>query len=170
LGALLCISCEGLKNYPTIKVEDLPRMAEPIKWLTACETALWQERGVFKRLYEENKQKTVTDALEKDPFAQFIVKNLPKPFSGTATDLYNRFPSLHGLTATQRKQYPQSAAGVGNALKRLEEPLENIYGIKIERSRTDKERLIYITHDSNDGNDNAFNSISTPPPEIGAAK
>ena len=53
LGALLDALVVGLRRLPTIKLPELPRMADFAMWATACEQAFWKEK-TFMNAYDEN--------------------------------------------------------------------------------------------------------------------
>jgi hypothetical protein len=54
LGALLDAVSAGLRNYDTIRLEKLPRMADFAKW-AAAEPALGWKPGAFLRAYAANR-------------------------------------------------------------------------------------------------------------------
>jgi hypothetical protein len=88
LGALLTSLSTGIRREPTIRPERLPRMASFAKFVTACETALWEEGG-FLEAYKVNSDSVAEDVLDSDKavsaFREFM-KDREK-WVGTATAL-----------------------------------------------------------------------------------
>ena len=65
LGALLDVVAHGLSRIHSIKANKLPRMADFMKWMLACETALWPE-GTFEAAYATNLAEVTATVLALD--------------------------------------------------------------------------------------------------------
>lgn len=75
LGALLDAVAKGLKRAPTVKVTELPRMADFAHWAVACETAFAKE-GDFLKAWKLASENALPDDLAADPFAAAIIDML----------------------------------------------------------------------------------------------
>src|SRR5262249_23359311 len=65
LGALLDVMVRGLKDLPSVELDELPRMADFAQWVVACETGLW-EKGTFIKAYGGNTDETLQEFIEGD--------------------------------------------------------------------------------------------------------
>jgi hypothetical protein len=71
LGALLDAVVRGLKAIGSVKLEQLPRMADFALWATACETVLWPA-GTFSRAYTANRTAAIERIIDADPIAASV--------------------------------------------------------------------------------------------------
>lgn len=71
LGALLDTLSLGLRNLPTTKLDELPRMADFARWAAAASTP--DEREAFLRRYAENIEDANALALEGSPVAEALL-------------------------------------------------------------------------------------------------
>lgn len=72
LGALLSAVSAALRNYPTIKLERKPRMADFAKWASAAETELGFKAGEVINAYDRNRQEASYIALESSPVGLLV--------------------------------------------------------------------------------------------------
>ena len=70
LGALLSGVATALRQLPSTKLSNLPRMADFALWATAAETAFGWRRGAFLAAYEGNRQSANDVALEASSVAR----------------------------------------------------------------------------------------------------
>ena len=66
LGALFDAVAAGLKNFPTIKVPNLPRMADACRWVTACEEGMGAQRGKFLEAYRKQQKSSEAEIVDND--------------------------------------------------------------------------------------------------------
>ena len=52
-------------------------MADFVKWITACEGAVWKS-GTFARVYEANRHRATADVIEADHVAMAVVSLMDK--------------------------------------------------------------------------------------------
>jgi hypothetical protein len=88
LGALLDAVAHGLRNLPSIHLEQLPRMADFALWATACETAFWPT-GTFARAYRANRSGAIKNLIDTDPVAARVRGIMADriTWTGTASEL-----------------------------------------------------------------------------------
>jgi hypothetical protein len=88
LGALLDAVAHGLRDLPSIHLEQLPRMADFALWATACETAFWPA-GTFARAYQANRRGAIESVIDTDPVVGCVRAMMAhrETWTGTASDL-----------------------------------------------------------------------------------
>ena len=57
LGLILDATCMGLKRIESMDIPNLPRMADFVEWVAACEPALPWEEGEFLAYYKQSKRR-----------------------------------------------------------------------------------------------------------------
>jgi hypothetical protein len=67
LGALLDAAAAGLRNLPSVKLNQPPRMADFALWVNACEECLGMKPGEALTAYQHNLTETHNLALESSP-------------------------------------------------------------------------------------------------------
>ena len=144
LGAFLSVVSEALGACSSVRLEELPRMADFVKWVVAAEPALGWEPGKFSEVYERNQDTANLCAIEANrigPGVLELVEN--KDWSGTATELLEK---LSNLTYPAGLGTPRSSSNVSGLLARLE-PNLRLIGISVRRERVGHEsvRIIHIT-------------------------
>jgi hypothetical protein len=147
LGALLNAVVEGLKRLPETRLEKLPRMADFVLWVTACETALWPA-GTFWAAYSGNRDEAVETVLEADPVATAVraLMATRTVWTGIASDLLGALEEVAGERVTKSKTWPDSPGALGGRLRRAVTFLRKI-GIEVTFSRGGRQRsrMINIT-------------------------
>jgi hypothetical protein len=124
----------GVRNLPTVKVPNLPRMAELVKWCAACGLEDFQDR------YMQNLMDASLALLEDDPLAMATKALIARDaaWEGTAAELE---PALRefGYGAAN----PRALSG---DLRRLAPALRSGFGIAVDfPRRTSDRRLIRIS-------------------------
>lgn len=118
LGGLFTALSAALREYPSVKMEELPRMADFAKWATAAECALNFKKGAFMMAYGKNRQNANDVVLESSPLA-VLVLNLAEGdgWEGTASELLAELTSTGGNERSLG--FPKSPKGLSSALRRL---------------------------------------------------
>jgi hypothetical protein len=136
-GGLLGALAEGLKNYPTVKLDKLPRMADFVRWVVACEPRLGWKPGAFMKAYTRNNNEAVASALETDSVAQAVRDfiRVSQEWTGTATELLNLLkanaPDL---------ELPEDAKGLSNRLRRCQPSLWRV-GVQVKFKKSGDRRI-----------------------------
>ena len=138
LGALLDAVSTALANIGTVKLDELPRMADFAKWSVAAQerfsmpNSLKSSGSGFAELYEENLRAGHSIALESSPLVKMIQSLLQRCggyFKGTATELHERLTMGEGGMAV-----PKNGQKLSSALRRLNDALLSV-GIQFIEGR-----------------------------------
>jgi hypothetical protein len=158
-GALLTMMVYGLRALPSVKLNELPRMADFAMWATACEGAEWQS-GTFELASRLNREETIEAVLDADPVAGAVLELLARTmqtmqaqnslihspgWKGTASELLQE---LTGIAAERRLKdaaWPKTANALSNRLTRAL-PFLQERGVHIRRSKEGHQhrRIIHI--------------------------
>ena len=147
LGALLDAVATALKNEPSVKITELPRMADFATWATAAEPALGLSPGEFMKAYQSNRDAANETVLENSSLAGAVRSLVAAgPYSGTPTELYEALGQLVDENAKRERSWPKSLKGLRGNLTRLAPNLREA-GISIrfcKTTGTDSRRMVSI--------------------------
>jgi hypothetical protein len=136
LGALLTAVAHGLRNLPSLHLEQLPRMADFALWATACDTAFWPP-GAFARAYQANRGAAIEDLVDADPVAarvRAIMANR-RTWTGTASELLRAgIDSAGDSPSSEAAAWPKTPRALAGRLRRAQTFLRTL-GIEITFSR-----------------------------------
>jgi len=166
LGAPLDAVATALRNFSSVKVPRLPRMADFAKWVYAAESALPWTEGAFAKVYEANRQNIVSTSLESNPVASACLVLIQKDGSweGTATELLTKLTALVSEDTKRSPSWPKTAQGLSGQLRRCA-PFLREEGIEVTFSRDRRQRLVSIHQSGSDKDDDARvppGAISSP--------
>ena len=139
-GILDCLS-NGLKNYPTTHLAKLPRMADSVKWVSAC-----YGDDTFLKAYQDNEEEATRCGLDSSPTARAIIKMFGDKLAhweGTAHELLEQLNDRTPYEQRDRKDYPTDAKKMGMRLTR-DLPLLVKAGLRVDRDRDGNQRTIRI--------------------------
>jgi hypothetical protein len=146
LGGLLDAVAHGLKRWPEIRLERLPRMADFALWASACETAIWPA-ATFMSAYRGNRDEAVESTIEANPVADAVRALIAdrQEWTGTATDLRQILAQYVDEDVHTSKDWPRNAQALGGRLRRVATTLREI-GINISfgRKGQGRTRAIHI--------------------------
>ena len=145
LGALCNALSGSLANISSTSLPELPRMADPLLWVTAAEGAMGWPPGAFHAAYTENQRQSNSVILEQSPIARDIMNLADKGWCGTATDLLSKLCAENSDYRDYRS-WPANAKSLSDWLKRLAPNLRQA-GVEVEWRRsdgTDSKRIITI--------------------------
>lgn len=137
LGGIFDTLSKAMTIYPTVKLCNLPRMADFAIWGYAIGEALGDGMGqVFLDEYAANRQIQNEEAIAGDPVATLIVEFMRDKgyWSGKCSELYNKLLSIafdHGIS-TSDKYYPKNAIVLAKKFSEIKSNLESI-GLFIEK-------------------------------------
>jgi hypothetical protein len=180
LGALLDMMAHGLRVLPTVKLRELPRMADFAIWAIACEGAAWRN-GTFAAAFQINRAETAEAVLDADPVAGAVLELMMRTrrtrrtmrtqvqtdgsasieWKGTATDLLRELTPIAGETMLKDAKWPKTANALSNRLIRAIPSLRE-RGICVTRARegNDRSRMIHIRLDNGAANPSASSASS----------
>ena len=137
LGSLLDAATHGLRNWPDIHLEQLPRMADFALWATACETAFWPA-GTFTRAYQANRRAAIEDLIDVDPIAARVRQIMTNRgmWTGSASDLLRAGADLAGHPGlpSVAAAWPKNPRALAGRLRRAQTFLR-VLGIDITFGR-----------------------------------
>lgn len=141
LGALLSAVADGIARADEIRLQELPRMAEFARFITAAEPTLGREEGTFLKALARNQAIAMMLPLETSTIYEPLRRLLEKDgnFQGTATELLETLEKSGLVWGTTRKGWPRSAKSLANHLRNLAPSLRSV-GIQAEFERTRHQR------------------------------
>jgi len=156
LGAVFDILVEARRLYPTVVLEELPRMADFARWGYAIAEAAEFSGSDFLAAYNGNIDVQHDEAIQANPVAQVIMELMRtrSEWVGTPTKLYTVLSQIaDDLKLSKSQDWPKSTEWL---IKRLHLLIPNLSakGIEVAEDRGD-ERTITITRttDATGGND-----------------
>ena len=162
----LCLSVSvALGNIDTVKLPDLPRMADFATWGTAAEPAFGWKPGAFMEAFEDNRKRLLDITLDADPIATAVIRFIQKQpayeWSGTGSDLLRLMTMLYQDLASL-KSWPRQPNVLSGRLRRVAASLRE-KGIEIEWTKSGDRRIhIHLNENAVPG---TFNHVK---PEINA--
>jgi hypothetical protein len=147
LGGLLDGLSAALKNIKSVKLENLPRMADFAKWVTAAEPGLGWESESFMVSYQKNRSSAIEIGLDNDPLAQAVIALIQDAgfWIGTSTELLEALELKVPEKIIRSKYWPQAANQLSKRLNRLAPVLREV-GVNLELGINEgkRRRLIKI--------------------------
>jgi hypothetical protein len=122
LGALLYAVAAALRNRPSVRLPNKPRMADFAMWATAAEPALPVESGAFLAAYAGNRGATNQLALDASIIGGPLLSLIPGCglWEGTARDLLDALEANPGADKVKKnKDWPSSPRKLAGELRRL---------------------------------------------------
>lgn len=158
LGALLDAVSTALLRMPTVKLPNLPRMADFAIWVTAAEPGLDWADGTFMKAYRGNRESANDMALEASVVARHLLELLESEgkWSGTAKELLAKLEGRLSDPKHPPHGWPKSPRAMTGHLTRLAPNLRAV-GWDAVYTRTPKKRgwvirsVIASSYASHDG-------------------
>lgn len=142
LGALLDAVAGALKNLPSTKLDNLPRMADFALWVAAAEGSLGWRKGTFLAAYAGNRASANEVALEASPVARPLIDllNEQSEWVGTSTELLEALESRVSDQVKRQRIWPSNGRSMTGHLKRLA-PNLRVAGWQVEFHRESSRRV-----------------------------
>jgi hypothetical protein len=168
LGALLDAVAGAMRILPSVKLANLPRMADFAIWGHAVCLALGWNPESFTRSYEANRQHAQEAILEDSPVSTAVRSLVADSgtWTGTATEVLAALEEIAGEKIVKTNRWPKSPRKLSGELRELA-PTLRMAGIEIVRGRKaggNRDRTITITR-TPDGTGNLA-SLSSQPSQI----
>jgi hypothetical protein len=120
LGALLTAVSAGLRNWPTVQLPGLPRMADFAHWAAACEPALGLDEGAFLRSYRRSIRDANEVALESSPVVGHLFELVRGGvWEGTAANFLTTLNDMAADADKRLRAWPKTPRAVAGLLRRL---------------------------------------------------
>ncbi|MFI5455212.1 MAG: hypothetical protein ACHRXM_07140 [Isosphaerales bacterium] len=148
LGGLLDAVAGGLRALPSVRLTELPRMADFATFAEAVGRKLGWPAGTALSEYNENRREATMNQLEDSPVAAVLLDLGPdylNDWSGTPTELLSELTALAGKHADSPR-WPKSPQWLTIELRRIA-PLLGIHGIFVHSTRGKYGRVLSITRD-----------------------
>jgi hypothetical protein len=150
LGALLDAVSAGLRNLPRVQFDRLPRMADAVKWVTACEPGLGLKEGVFLRAYQRSQRTANETALDAAVVAaplRRLMEQHEGEWTGSATELLEKLTSMVGEQTARAREWPKRAHVLSGKLRRLAPNLRKV-GLFVAFGHTGQARTITLAREN----------------------
>lgn len=141
LGALLDAVSVALHRLPSIKLANLPRMADFALWATAAESAFGWPSGTFVAAYKGNRESANEVALDASVVAQPLLEMLEAQgeWIGSSGELLKALEERKGEQDRKQSGWPKNPRSLSGHLKRLAPNLREA-GWVLEQDRSSKKR------------------------------
>jgi hypothetical protein len=165
LGGLLTAVSAAMRNESSVKLSELPRLADFAIWATAAEPALGLKPGEFIDAYTANRSAGNETAIEASPVGKVVFEfvEFVGAWSGTATELLKELEHRVDDKTKKLESWPSTARTLGAAIKRLAPNLREA-GLGVELgNRTGRKgtRIIALTHQPERGGNPSSASSAT---------
>ena len=143
LGALLDAAVAALAGYRDLELDELPRMADLAKWVTAAEPAMGLEPGTFIRAYAGNETDAYEAAINANLVAQAIIRFMENQdsWTGTPASLYTILSKQESDQFGKRPNgWPGAPQWMSNKLSEAAPALRAKYGIDVRRQSIGSDR------------------------------
>jgi len=148
LGGLLDAVVGGLRELPSVRLTELPRMADFAVFAEAIGRSQGLPAGTVLSNYNDNRQEAAMTQLEDSPLAATLLENGPdlNGWSGTPSKLFDLLTSLAGHKVAASPRWPKSVAWFAIELRRIA-PQLRLHGILVNLSRCKNGRIVTIALD-----------------------
>jgi len=149
LGTLFNIVSKAMAIYPTVKLDNLPRMADFARWGYALTEAMGKSGDHFMDIYYDNIAKANEEAVFDNMVSRAILELMETTdhWEGTATELLEELSKLDSVHETN-KNWPKGPQTLSRELNTMSSALAD-QGIDIKRSRAGNDRVIELIKKSN---------------------
>ena len=148
LGTLFDAVACSLNNRNSIRLSELPRMADYAIAATAAEPAFGVRGGTFMAAYQRNRRQADQVALDASLVAQHLFDSkFPSPFSGTWFELLDTLNQLANPTFRRHRAWPKTPRALSAELRRIQPNLAAVgFQVEFERETTTRtrRRLVHI--------------------------
>lgn len=165
LGDMFDVLAGAMREYPGVKLQALPRMADFARWGCAVARALRRDASDFIEAYQDNVGRQNEGAVEESPMAQAILKFMSETdeWQGAAADLHSALtPVAEALRVERHPKWPKSADWVWRRILEVKPNLAAM-GVEAERGgRTANERLIQLHRGPGKTSKNGVTAVIEP--------
>ena len=150
LGSIFNVISKAMEIYPTVQLENLPRMADFAKWGYAIAEAMGHKGIDFIEAYSKNIDKQNEEAIEASPVAQAIIEYMSdkNEWADTSANLLqqlNRISTFNDLKNSML--WPKDPQWLSKRLNEIEPNLLS-RGISFRKYIHDSQRIIHLTNEN----------------------
>jgi hypothetical protein len=122
LGGIFDTLVKAIAVFPTVKLQNLPRMADFARWGYAIGEALGEGSGrVFLDEYQQNYERQNDEVINNNPVATLVLEFMKdkNDWHGTHKTLYEKFVELADTCGvnSKDKKFPKDPAALGKQLR-----------------------------------------------------
>jgi hypothetical protein len=148
LGGLLDAVVGALRERPSVRLSELPRMADFARFGEALGRGLGWPRETFLAAYLENRRDATVTSLDDSVFGTFLLEHLTDwdaegSYTTSPAEWLATFNKYAEHRATRSARWPKTASMLGNELRRLA-PLLRERGVLVTFGKNRKSRLITL--------------------------
>jgi len=146
LGALLDAVAGGLRELPSVKLTELPRMADFALFAEAVGRSLGWPAGNVLSDYNDNRSDAAVTHIEQSPVASFLLdwSHELNDWSGSPSELLAQLNTLVEKKVTALRQWPKSPSTLAKELRRIA-PQLRLHSISVVFEKKHEKRLITLT-------------------------
>ncbi|MFI5455389.1 MAG: hypothetical protein ACHRXM_08040 [Isosphaerales bacterium] len=148
LGGLLDAVVGGLRELPSLRPTELPRMADFAAFAEAIGRNLGLPPDTVLSNYNENRQEAAMTYLEDSPLAAILLEHGPdlEGWYGTPSKLLDLLTSLAGRGVAASPRWPKSPTRLAIELRRIA-PQLRLHGILVRSARGNRGRILSLERD-----------------------
>jgi hypothetical protein len=146
LGGLLDAAAGGLRELPSVRLPELPRMADFAAFAEAVGRGLGWPAGTVISDYRDNRRQAASAQLEDSPLGRLLLEHAyyMNEWAGTASDLLAKLGALAGNRVTSEPRWPKSPSALTRELRRISAQLR-VHHISVAFHRSEERRLILVS-------------------------
>lgn len=156
LGGILNVVVRAMRIYPSVKLDNLPRMADFAKWGYSIAEALGSYGDEFLKQYSTDEEERMVESSENHPLATAVIKYIEKTkkWQGSPTKLLEELETFAKgyKISTESKLWPETAVWLTRRLNEIE-PILSSQHIVYSSEKKGKGRIIYLEHINEGSND-----------------
>ena len=154
LGAIFDVLAKAMAIYPTLELEELPRMADFTRWACAVSEAAGYTQQDFLNAYKANIALQNEEAIDASPIAKAVISLIDDCedgiWQGSPTELLGALNRrLDTINSSSNPLWPKGPEMVTRSLKNAQVNLKEI-GIQVDTFRSSRGRFIVIEKTSTD--------------------
>jgi energy-coupling factor transporter ATP-binding protein EcfA2 len=144
MGGVLDAIAGGLRELPSVQLNDLPRMADYAVWGEATGRALSWGAETFLSTYNDNRRHASAAILDDSPLATVLLSMARHgvAWSGSPAELYRSASEIAGKSTGPH--WPKTVNAFGAELRRLA-PQIRLHGLSIHFERKHEGRIVTLT-------------------------
>ena len=159
LGGLLDVVVGALRELPSVRLAELPRMADFARFGEAIGRAMGWPAGTFLSAYVENRRDASISTIDDSVFGTFLLERISywrigDTKTASPAEWLKRFNACKNHKATKSARWPKTPSTLGNEMRRLAPTLRD-RGVAVAFGKNRNSRLITITREHGFGSSGA---------------
>jgi hypothetical protein len=145
LGAVFDAIVGGLRELPSVHLDELPRMADYAMWGEAVGRGLGWAHESFLSTYTDNRKEATMTDLVNSPLGNVLLQvvGTVRELAGTPAQLHAKLTEIVGKKVAASADWPKTAENFGRELRRLA-PQLRLHGIGVNFERRPEGRIVTV--------------------------